>query len=745
MMLKTETAGKSAVLGQSAAFAASAAGGFILSGTSISGAASFVSISLVGAVPLPYTAAVFAGSLMRYIITGTAAANAVHFAAMIICLIVKLAFDSSLTPRKCGIVTAVSIILSGGAVTAIIGESPMKLLFYAVYGALAGFTAYCGATIADGVGRRAVIDLSSTMSCAYAVVYTMISASLCSVNFELLNLGAAVGAAVTLLAAYNYGYTGGILCGALTACGAFLCSPSAGAHTVFLPAAGFLTGYLSRRKSGAAAFFFGASGFFFMAVSGINSGSLPYIVGMFAGIAAFMAVSPYYSDRWVITGAENAALHEISGSRMNFLAGSIGNLRTESGKIFEALEKNVPETDIIGKVSGRVCKNCHRRAACWNGSRDATIRGFYRMMNQVGDDKAEFPYELEECLRRDELKKYFGQAANERTAERLIRMKLTEGQKLLSEQIRITEEIIRSASETDDVRHSETVSRTIQLKLRKFGFTAKRIIAYYNYHGRLNAELYFDSEDAPESFLRICDLIADELHLDMEYSEPVSTASEIRVRVYERPKYSLEAYGASVCAENSRETGDTTAVFSDGTGCSYVVLSDGMGTGRQAALESKMVVSMFRRLIGSGIGCESAIRLINSIMLAKSSEEGFATLDAVKIDLDTCGLTVIKSGASATLIRHRGQVMKIASPTFPIGIVQPADAFSSSYEFDEGDLIIMFSDGVSEGEYRFIKELLMQSSDVKMIVDEICAKAELFNKNIHSDDVTVIGIKVEHS
>lgn len=154
---------------------------------------------------------------------------------------------------------------------------------------------------------------------------------------------------------------------------------------------------------------------------------------------------------------------------------------------------------------------------------------------------------------------------------------------------------------------------------------------------------------------------------------------------------------------------------------------------------------MFRRLIGSGIGCESAIRLINSIMLAKSSEEGFATLDAVKIDLDTCGLTVIKSGASATLIRHRGQVMKIASPTFPIGIVQPADAFSSSYEFDEGDLIIMFSDGVSEGEYRFIKELLMQSSDVKMIVDEICAKAELFNKNIHSDDVTVIGIKVERS
>ena len=53
----------------------------------------------------------------------------------------------------------------------------------------------------------------------------------------------------------------------------------------------------------------------------------------------------------------------------------------------------------------------------------------------------------------------------------------------------------------------------------------------------------------------------------------------------------------------------------------------------------------------------------------------------------------------------------------------------------------MFSDGISENEYRFIKELLLSSDDLKKIVDEITAKAEVFNPTIHNDDITVIGIR----
>ena len=373
------------------------------------------------------------------------------------------------------------------------------------------------------------------------------------------------------------------------------------------------------------------------------------------------------------------------------------------------------------------------------------MRGFRSLSRQSEITKESFPYELDECLHKDELSEVFEKSAQEKATAKLLEMRFADSQRLLHEQIKIMEEIIETAGERIDVRYSEPISKVIRDKLRKFDFSPKNVIAYYNSQNRLLVELYFAYSDAPESFTRICDLISDELRIPLDSAEPVHSGKELRIRLYERPEYSIEVYGASMCAENSKENGDTSMVFSDGTGISYVILSDGMGSGKNAAIESRLVVRMFRKLISSGVNYSSAIKLINSIMVTKSRDEAFATLDAVRIDLDKCGLTVIKSGASATLIRHRGSVMKISSPTFPIGIYEQSDTFSKSYDFEEGDIIIMFSDGIDEAEYLFIKELLLSGSELKHIVDEICAKAEVFNQTARSDDVTVIGVKVTKS
>ncbi|MBE6861301.1 MAG: hypothetical protein E7497_00160 [Ruminococcus sp.] len=745
-MLKMRTAEKTGAGMQAAGFAASLIGGFLLAETKFAGAASFTNISLTGAAGLPYAAAVLTGSIIRYMTSESIAKNMIQLSAMVICVIFKLFFESKTSPKYCGIITAAAVFVSGTAVSAILHEIIYKLVFYAFYGAVAGFTAYSLALIMESLRNQLVLDLSAPVSCAYAVVYTIFTASLCSIDIPFVNTGIIVGTAVTVTAAYHYRYTGGILCGALTACGAYLCSSVTGLETMLLPAAGFLTGYLHKQKAGIAAGCFVAMSFVITVFTGVGTESISRMLNIIIGTAVFIFVSPYFSDKLVMTGiGEGDALTGIIGSRMNFLATSIRTIRTESGKIFEVLAKNAEKPDEIGINSSEVCGTCHKRLACWYNSREITERGFQRLSGLSEITRNNFPYELEDCLHRDELIKAFEKTSREKMTAKLLELRFSESQRLLFEQIKITEEIIAAAGERTDVRCSAPISRTIAEKLKKYSYNAKNVIAYYNSRNRLQVELYFAYADAPKNCLRVCDLIADELKINLDYSEPVNSGKEVRIRLFERPDYSLEIYGASVCAEDSSETGDSTAVFSDGTGMSYVILSDGMGTGRGAALESRMVVSMFRRLISSGVQYNSAIKLINSIMLAKSADEAFATLDAVRIDRDTCELTVIKSGASATLIRHRGQVMKIATPTFPIGIVEEADTFARNYDFEENDIIIMFSDGISEGEYQFIKELLLQNDDVKMIVDEICAKAELFNPNLRSDDVTVIGIKVYKS
>jgi stage II sporulation protein E len=620
-----------------------------------------------------------------------------------------------------------------------------KLVFYLFYGVLAGVSAYCISAAAGSFRCRRAIDFTSPVSCAFAIVYILLSSALCSVKIPYINFGIIFGIAVTLTAAYHYRYTGGVLCGSLTVCGAFLASQEYGMSVVMLPATGLLTGYLHKKKPGTAAGFFTGISFVFVVFSGISEDILFQMLNIIAGTSLFLVVSPKFSDKWIITGHGSDMLTETAGIRMGFLADSIETVRRESGKISEILSRNTEPQRRYTVIGAEVCISCRKRIEGKCGNNESVIRGFRKLSEMYEVSADNFPQELAGCVRKDELAEAFERYAQEKMTAKLIELRFSESRRIMSEQIKITEEIIESAWERVDVHQSEPVSRAIRIKLSKYGFNAKNVIAYYNFRGRLIAEIYFEMNDAPESYIRICDLIADELRIKLNCAEPVCSGRDVRIRVFEGTDYIPEVYAASVCADNSEETGDTSSVFGDGTGVSYVMLSDGMGSGRGAAVESRMVVSMFRKLITSGVNYSSAIKLINSIMLTKSREESFATLDAVRIDPDSGTLTVIKSGAAATLIRHGDKVMKISSPTFPIGIVEEAESFSETYDFDENDIIIMFSDGINENEYRFIKELLMCSSDIKSIVDEICAKAELFNSNIRQDDVTVIGVKINKS
>ena len=482
-----------------------------------------------------------------------------------------------------------------------------------------------------------------------------------------------------------------------------------------------------------------------MVFTGVSANSIFQLANIGSGTILFLIISRNFSDKWVFTGKEGGALPNILSSRMSFLAGSIETVRKESTKISEVLERQKVSENELEKISSDICGRCNKRLGCWYNNYDNTVRGMKKITEKVKYGIEQLPKELENCIKGEELLEYFYKKNSENTTAKLLELRFSESRKMLMEQIKIMEEIAQSAGERIDVRYSESVSKAVRIKLESFGFRAANVIAYYNSENRLLVELYFSYAEAPKNCVRICDLIADELKMKLDYIEPIYTEKEVRIRVFECPKYGLSVYGTALSANAEEENGDTSAVFSDGTGISYVILSDGMGSGRSAAIESRMVVMMFKKLIASGVNYTSAIKLINSIMLTKSQNEAFATLDAARIDLDKCEMTLIKSGASATLIRHRGQVIKITSPTFPIGIVEETEAFSCRCEIETGDIIIMFSDGINESEYQFIKELLLSSSDLKYIVDEICSKSEIFCLDSKRDDVTVIGLKITES
>ena len=729
--------------GTAAAFAACFGAGFLLTGARVGGVASFADISAAGAVGLPWSAAVFIGSLVRSIIGGSVGHNIVKLSSLALIVIIKMFLEPKSDHKLSGINTAVSVFVSGAAVSAVIGELVKKLLFYGFYGGIAGYTAYSAAKLITGLRRERSADLSGAGGLSCSVVYIMTAASLCSVELPAVNIGVISCAAVTLTGAYFYKQTGGVLCGALSVCGAFLSSPTAGMSLVLLPAAGLLTGYMHDRKPQTAALFFTGVNFVLTVLTGVTFARAESMIDIICGALLFIPVSGRFSDKWIRTGGEGEKmLPEVINARMGFLSDTVLELRRESEHISDMISQRRNESFEIEENSQAVCSGCYRRPFCWRSDKGNTYRGFRRLAEMTEFAAESFPEELADCLKKKELLDAFAKSSREKAAAKLMDMRFSESRDLLHEQMKITEELVRSAGERLDVRYSESVSRSIRKKLEKFGLAPSQVIAYYNSRNRLLTEIYFPADCAPEDGRRVCDLIADELRLKMGCTEPVRTGREVRIRVFEKPRCTMEVCASSTCADGSEQSGDNHTVFTDGAEAGYVVLSDGMGTGSSASAESSMVVSLFRRLVSSGVDFRSAIKLINSVMVTKSGEENFATLDALRIDLDDCGLTVIKSGAAATLIRHRGSVLKITAPTFPIGIYEQSEVFTRECSFEEGDIVIMFSDGVSEGAYPFIKELLLGGDDLRLMVNEICRKAPVFNPNIHADDVTVIGVKV---
>lgn len=712
-------------------FLLSFGGGFAFSGTTIAGVSTFADISLAGAVELPFAIVVFIGAVVRCAITDSVGKSIVKLTAIVIILIAKMFSSRCSRPVVSGIVTAAAVVISGAAISWLIGELPEKLLFYALYGMISGFTSFSGAEIYQELRRNHAISIKGASGCACGVVYIVFISSLCSVDIPIANPGIMAAAAVTVTGAYFYGITGGMICGALGATGAFLASADIGAAAAVLPAAGLLSGVTGKGKIFLSAAFFSLCSFMLSVLMGVSA-SYELTLSIIFGASLFMIAAPYYTDRWIDTGAEkNSVIPDINRIRLNFLSDSIEALRSDSDKISEALSNAARERKTPTEARKNVCKSCGRRSLC---------KG---VLPESSEEL--IPVLPLECIHKKEAAENMEKELRTRTARQLMELRYSDERRFLAEQLKITGEMIRKAGEAPDIRYSASISKRIAEKLKNHDIAPTMVTAGYTASNRLTAEIYFDKGDITAPPERIRDLVADELEKKLTAAASVSSAKELRIGLFEPPAFSVEVYSASVCASGSELSGDGSAFFSDSHGTSYIVLSDGMGSGRSAAVDSHMVIGLFKRLICSGMEPRSAVKLVNSVMVTKSHDESFATLDAVILDLDNCSAVSIKSGAAPTIIRRKGDVIKISAPTFPIGIIEEAELFISEQQLEPDDMIIMFSDGISENAYFYIKELLLNGNNIHDIVREIAVKAEIFNPTSRPDDVTVIGAKIKRT
>lgn len=163
----------------------------------------------------------------------------------------------------------------------------------------------------------------------------------------------------------------------------------------------------------------------------------------------------------------------------------------------------------------------------------------------------------------------------------------------------------------------------------------------------------------------------------------------------ERFKVKVATAGYARCEGVS---GDSTLNNHIRKGEYLLALADGMGKGEKAAQESNLTLNTLYNLMRAGFEPELALRMINSLLLMKSTEEIFSTVDMGLVNLYTGRLRLFKIGAATTFIKRGDKVETLKASSLPLGMVEKISVDSIEVSLRKGDQIIIVSDGITEAD-----------------------------------------------
>ena len=173
--------------------------------------------------------------------------------------------------------------------------------------------------------------------------------------------------------------------------------------------------------------------------------------------------------------------------------------------------------------------------------------------------------------------------------------------------------------------------------------------------------------------------------------------------------------------DGQRVCGDSLTYFKGGGSRLYLLLSDGMGSGREAQRESAMTLRLLEQFLKAGIDPEPALKTINSALNLRSDAEGsFTTIDLLALDLAGRQAALYKYGAAPTYLKRQGTVRRLTGSALPAGLQDTASVPpAAGFPLEENTFVLMVSDGVADSsDDKWLQDLLAgwQGEDPNVLV-----------------------------
>ncbi|MGI6450631.1 MAG: SpoIIE family protein phosphatase [Desulfitobacteriia bacterium] len=176
---------------------------------------------------------------------------------------------------------------------------------------------------------------------------------------------------------------------------------------------------------------------------------------------------------------------------------------------------------------------------------------------------------------------------------------------------------------------------------------------------------------------------------------------------------------------------------------SALIVCDGMGAGEDAARMSSAALTILEQLLSTGFEPEGAVKALNSILVLRSPEESFVTIDMAIIDLEADTAKLIKIGAAPTYLCKKDKVEILKTSSLPAGILNDIDIPVLDVKFKDETMVIV-TDGildVGNKEDDWLKNYLASSplASAQELADNIIKETiRLAGGNLTDDGVVLV-------
>ncbi len=719
-------------------------------------------VALSAALPRSYSFAAIAGSAAGYFLFGMGTDQLVLFPALAILFAVKFFFPrlsgQAVNPLGIAAVSCVIMLVCGFGAS-VVEQAGVYVNFIRILQAFLCFavTYFCAVAVRAFFSSRDLRHYTVREYVSIGVVAGVFLLALCGIQFFTFSLGRIAGMLAILCFVSHGGFSSAAVAAGVSA--AFiLYSPDYAPYCGALMTAAILASALKPlQKLGQVAVFLAVNtACAFLITTG--QPTVEYLLDVLFASAVFAVIPSRLlgSEFSAFVLDEDKTERGDGGwiqNRLRFAALAVKDMKQSVDLVSEKLQENsVPDiSSVYHRSADRVCRNCGLKMFCWESQYDTTwealetITPTLKKESRIREDQMP-AYFQNKCCKFSaftaEINQNYQSYLSHRQAVRMVE----EARQVSSEQLDgMAQMLCEIGSEIGTVSLIDhAAGAKVRSVLRNLNFSYDEVNCLTDLNGRMCVEIYTNASlNVSQQIL--CETISSALDLDFDLPSVTEIGTSTRLSFFEMARYHADFYAEQYPADGESYCGDSYETFLDSKGYFHIVLSDGMGSGGHAAIDSTMTCSFVLKLVKAGFGFESAIKLINSSLLVKAADESLATIDIVRLDLYTGKAEFLKAGAAPSFLLKSDSVQKLETDSLPAGILKGIGFDRAEHRLSSGDLVLMVSDGVTATGTDWIEaELeLNANKSCKEIAQRIVKEARRRRIDGHSDDVTVAVIRLD--